>query len=435
MGDMQRPDIRKIVALEAQAELLVAENKGRFFWQNAGGQGLPPVGLEREQLVSPLAQALPAGLEVVVKTGRDLAEGPLGGSRVEGADIDQMHLPGPERFGAAENFRDVEPRLEVVEHHDEVVLSGGSQHVALALPVVTPEYLLVSIGRHRSLPGVAENGPHVKAKAAAMQATIFAPAQCEALDLLAQRRYLSKHSQPRESAMWQNLTVKVAERHSLLDRQVELWIAAYRQRGGAVHCARGCRGCCNLSVNATFSEALAIADSLGEPQRQRLQSHAARFIELTRDAADLKTYLKRHRDEVGFCPFLGEDGACEIYALRPFSCRALLATRPADWCAADFGQLSDLDRQLFMASLDRSAVAFPTHYVAETQELARGLEEQSSLEMLSSLGVSLYGNLPLLVYLQTRYRLSEVLEKGYRATADLLAQQGLDLPFAIVLDQ
>ncbi len=235
--------------------------------------------------------------------------------------------------------------------------------------------------------------------------------------------------------MWQSLTDKVAERHTLLDRQIARWLEDYRQKGGAIHCARGCKGCCNLSVNATFSEALAIAADLSESQRVRLETHATRFIELTRDVTDFKHYLKLHRSEVGFCPFLGEDGACEIYALRPFSCRGLLSTRPADWCAVDFGQLTDLDRQLFMASLDRSVVAFPTHYVADTQEFARALEDESSHDSLTTFGVSLTGNLPLLVYLQVRYRLNEVLEGGYQTAADLLAQEGLEHPFAIMLGQ
>jgi len=141
------------------------------------------------------------------------------------------------------------------------------------------------------------------------------------------------------------------------------------------------------------------------------------------------------RRELGECPFLDAEGACVVYAARPFACRALFSTRPADWCGVDFGELPAIEKQLFMAGLDRALVDFPTHYLAEPRELARELEGAGLLAMERVFGFSLAGNLPYLVWLERHYGLSQRCAEGYATVTALLEAEGLNLPFVLRLDQ
>jgi hypothetical protein len=84
----------------------------------------------------------------------------------------------------------------------------------------------------------------------------------------------------------------------------------------------------------------------------------------------------------------------------------LLSTRPAAWCTVDFSELSPWDKQAFESSLDRQVVAWPTHYVAATQQLGRALEETLLASMRRDKGWALSGNFPLMVWLERSCRLN-----------------------------
>ena len=86
-----------------------------------------------------------------------------------------------------------------------------------------------------------------------------------------------------------------------------------------------------------------------------------------------------------------------------------------------------------MDSLDRTVVAFPTHYVADTQERAQELEAAAIAAMRERFGLAVSGNLPYLVHLQRRYGLSEALAQGEKAVRELLHHHGIDSPFLIHL--
>jgi Fe-S-cluster containining protein len=215
--------------------------------------------------------------------------------------------------------------------------------------------------------------------------------------------------------------------------QVELdgGIAAWRMREGAnlrLWCGPGCGNCCTLAVNATLPEALAIAGRIDPGQRQQLVSTAARIITHARESSETRQFLSGYRKAIGPCPFLGGDGNCRVYAARPLACRALLATRPPDWCGVNLGQLPPVERDAFLASLDRTAVAFPTHYAAEPQALAADLERELLLAMRRLTGYGLTGSLPLLVWLTGRNRFAEALTGGTEALAPFLAEHGADHP-------
>ncbi|PLX83344.1 MAG: zinc/iron-chelating domain-containing protein [Desulfuromonas sp.] len=233
--------------------------------------------------------------------------------------------------------------------------------------------------------------------------------------------------------MWQGLKDMVLRQRTHFDAVCSEKVEAYREEGGHIYCRKGCGNCCTLAVNTVFTEALLLAEALSPGQVEAVALRSCRTRELVARSPDLKTFLRLHRRDLGVCPFLDGAGSCGVYGHRPLSCRSLLATRPGDWCGVDFGDLPEIERQVFMSGLDRRAVAFPTHYLASTQELARQLEEESAALMGQRFGVAVTGNLPYLVALEREHRLSEVVLEGYEATVEFLEDRGLNLPYLIHL--
>jgi hypothetical protein len=86
-----------------------------------------------------------------------------------------------------------------------------------------------------------------------------------------------------------------------------------------------------------------------------------------------------------------------------------------------------------MASLDRSAVAFPTHYAATPQDIGRELEEATLRQMETVYTFSLIGSLPWLVWLELEHSLSSRLSEGSEAVQSYLASKKLTNPFLIVV--
>ncbi len=238
----------------------------------------------------------------------------------------------------------------------------------------------------------------------------------------------------KKNDMRQTLNEKVQAQYASFDTFIRAWIEEYAHDGGQIHCGRGCSGCCSLVVNATFPEARFLADSLSGQQGERVAAHVARLRHHLPNCTDLKSFLRLHRKEIGSCPLLDEEGSCGVYDRRPFSCRALLATLDSRWCSIDFSALPSAEKEAFVASLDRGAVAFPMHYAAAPQEVGQELEERRSREMRERFGFSLYGNLPVLLHLERDHDLSGAVANGAEATAQLLARTGLDHPFLVVLD-
>jgi len=209
--------------------------------------------------------------------------------------------------------------------------------------------------------------------------------------------------------------------------------ADYCSSGGKIFCAKGCSSCCTLAVNCTAAEALLIARSLDREQQEKLKDYVARLKGKVSEAVELKDYLRLHRKELGGCPFLDE-GSCGIYPVRPISCRALLATKESRWCGVDFSELTAAEKLAFVESLDRTAVAFPLHYLACTQDAGQQLEAQLSLQMLQEYGFSLYGSMPVLVYLFTEHDLASSFDKEAGAVLAAAAAAGLANPFLLQVE-
>lgn len=234
---------------------------------------------------------------------------------------------------------------------------------------------------------------------------------------------------------WLELKEDLRRRQQDFDGRIARRLAEYEGRGGRIFCGRGCRACCTLTVDCGFGEALLVVEALSDAQGLVLDGYVARLRELLPTVTDFKSYLRMQRQELGECPFLDREGACAFYEARPFACRALFSTRPADWCGVDFGELPAIEKQLFMASLDRAVVDFPTHYLAEPRDLAREVEGAGLLAMERAFGFSLAGNLPYLVWLEKQYGLSQKCAEGYAAVTALLEAEGLNLPFVLHLDK
>jgi len=235
------------------------------------------------------------------------------------------------------------------------------------------------------------------------------------------------------NSSFSELLPQVTKEQHDFDLRAADWAAIYRNSGGSVHCRSGCDCCCSLAVNCTFPESLFIASAITPTQASRLQERADCLRALLPQTTGIKEFLKAHRSLPGGCPFLSGDGTCSIYPIRPLSCRSLLSTRESNWCNADFSELTTEEKQAFMASLDRSAVAFPTHYAALPQELASTAEQRLLSAMLLQTGLAIYGNLPLLVHLEYAYGISNHLLNGISAVSDAVAAAGLLHPFLITI--
>ena len=87
-------------------------------------------------------------------------------------------------------------------------------------------------------------------------------------------------------------------------------------------CRKGCDFCCiSMRVEALPPEVLRIAGHLNGLPSERRRAFIER-LEKHADYARGKTY----RDYHARCPFLGDGGACGIYAVRPRICRSHLST-------------------------------------------------------------------------------------------------------------
>lgn len=193
------------------------------------------------------------------------------------------------------------------------------------------------------------------------------------------------------------------QEHKQFENFTNKWHEAFRNSGKKVFCREGCSGCCSLAVHATYPEAAAVAKTLSAKQHKQLELYILRLQKTLPELSDLKSYLKRHRQEIGPCPFLDDLGSCTIYSARPISCRSLLSTRPEAWCTVDFADLNEWDKQAYESGLDRSVVAWPTHYVAATQEYGQKVETQILGAMQKQLGWALAGNFALMVWLARQY--------------------------------
>lgn len=229
------------------------------------------------------------------------------------------------------------------------------------------------------------------------------------------------------------LLTEVQQRQFVLDQICTAWNSEQQQRGNTTYCRKGCSGCCSLAVNSTFPEAMLALSALSTQQTDRLKAQVPYLRKAAECSNDLKQWLTNYRNLAGPCPFLASDGSCGIYAVRPLSCRSLISTKAPSWCTTDFSELSSAEKQTYMASLDRTVVAFPTHYAATPQEIGRELEEATLRQTETVYGFSLIGLFPWLIWLEQEYSISTRLSDGAEALQEYLKAQGCYNQFLVAL--
>lgn len=224
------------------------------------------------------------------------------------------------------------------------------------------------------------------------------------------------------------------QRQAELDEQIGAWC---RDEGSGVRlwCGPGCGNCCTLAVNTTLPEAVTIAGRLDAEQQHALTASAAGIVAHARSCTDARDFLAGYRQAVGPCPFLDTQASCSIYQHRPLACRALLSTRPADWCGVNLATLPACERDAFLASLDRRFVAFPTHYAAAPRELAADFERGLIIAMFRFIGFGVTGNLPLLVWLAGQAGFDDALAGGAATFQSYLSEHNVSQPFLVQIDR
>jgi hypothetical protein len=227
---------------------------------------------------------------------------------------------------------------------------------------------------------------------------------------------------------WQDLLAVLEPAWQKLDRNASGYCEGESPQ---IYCQPGCSNCCSLAVNCSFPEALAIIKALSPEQRDRVYAQLPALQLISQQSGDLKQYLRLFRDKIDGCPLLTEEGCCGIYPVRPFSCRALLSTRNSSWCAVDIAALHPLEKEAFLSSLEPELVAFPTHYLAATQELGLEFESQALSAMRDVFGIAISGNLIYLLWLEMEHHLSKHVEEGFVATQTFLEERQLQWPFLL----
>jgi Fe-S-cluster containining protein len=127
-------------------------------------------------------------------------------------------------------------------------------------------------------------------------------------------------------------------------RAYDAWLAAVlEEEGRKVACAPGCAACCRHFVSSVEPFELAalhrhVKDREDYPDLLfSSHGHSMAYEKILKaegedeEASDRALYRYFLRGRA--CPFLGKDGACGVYAVRPMSCRMFYSESPAKYCA------------------------------------------------------------------------------------------------------
>jgi Fe-S-cluster containining protein len=149
----------------------------------------------------------------------------------------------------------------------------------------------------------------------------------------------------------------IAKKKEILAAMRADQIATVTKNGEDISCDRCCTYCCLAYMQASLQECEAIAYYLYQHElileafrqkfpvwRQRLRENGDIFKECgelwqermkTANSEESLRVLReaegRYLEQRIYCPFLA-DNACSIYEVRPFTCAALIATTPAEYC-------------------------------------------------------------------------------------------------------
>ena len=110
---------------------------------------------------------------------------------------------------------------------------------------------------------------------------------------------------------------------------IEIVLERDRQKDAAsvgIKCRKGCSHCCHEPVEIWPQEAVLLVEAAGEAgmeiDRARLERQSQYAIDTWRQQPAADTA----------CVFLGDDGACKVYEVRPNACRKLLVVTDPELC-------------------------------------------------------------------------------------------------------
>lgn len=117
----------------------------------------------------------------------------------------------------------------------------------------------------------------------------------------------------------------------------------YMLEAPASACKAGCGWCCHQQVGVSAPEAIRIAVHL----RGLPEAEGAALAKRVTDVAGRTKGMTTHQRATSklACPFLGADGGCMIYAVRPLRCRSLHSI-DAEFCVACYDDLDGMRRKL-----------------------------------------------------------------------------------------
>jgi hypothetical protein len=125
--------------------------------------------------------------------------------------------------------------------------------------------------------------------------------------------------------------------HVAMDAQLQQDRATIPE-GNEIRCGKGCSHCCHGPVEIWPQEAALLAQFVRDagltPDLALLERQSRYTVETWREQAAA--------DQA--CVFLGDDGACTVYASRPNTCRKLLVMSDPAFCDARQGRMDEVDR-------------------------------------------------------------------------------------------
>lgn len=116
-----------------------------------------------------------------------------------------------------------------------------------------------------------------------------------------------------------NTATITAEYRGLAARIDAFFAAVLSRHSAAMHCQAGCSGCCQDGLSVSEIEASNIRDylsALPDPMRQAIRQRASH------DAPPSREALADPLGDSSRCVFLGAQGHCAIYPVRPLVCRS-----------------------------------------------------------------------------------------------------------------
>ncbi len=234
------------------------------------------------------------------------------------------------------------------------------------------------------------------------------------------------------------VTAPVQRAYDRYERQAGRWLAGYEARGGRVFCGAGCFQCCNMPIRVSLAEALITARALDPGQEEAVERHARAALDNARSARDDEEYVRRHRQEVGFCPLLDRaTGACTQYAARPTRCRDTFSAFPAVYCeAGTWEKMTRRERAEYRREVARTpGTDGEWHFIAPLEHLSEPVWVAAARAMRAEWKLEVWGDFWLLTTLARDAQFMDRVARGDgRGAWKAAARTGLAHPALLEIE-